>query len=136
MMCTKEMIMDKYPQGADRLRAEFTRWLTVLLDRTKANYLRNRSKSKVELMETEETIFVNAEEYTIQQEFVFENERLESAFLSLSTKQRELLVLFFVESMNPIDIAQHFKCTIQHVYNQKSIALKLLRVKMGEGIAK
>lgn len=135
-MCTKEMVMDKYPQDADRLRAEFTRWLAVLLDRTRANYLRNRSKSKVELMETEETIFVDAEDYTIRQEFVFENERLELAFLSLSTKQRELLVLLFVESMSPIDIAQQFKCTIQHIYNQKSIALKLLRVKMEEGSAK
>ena len=135
-MCTKEMVMDKYPQDADRLRAEFTRWLTVLLDRARANYLRNRSKSKVELMETEATIFVDAEEYTIQQEFAFENERLESAFLSLSTKQRELLILLFVESMNPTEIAQRFECTIQHIYNQKSIALKLLRVKMKEGSAK
>ncbi len=135
-MCTKKKVKDKYPQDADRLRAEFTRWLTVLLDRTRANYLRNRSKSKVELMEKEETIFVDAEDYTSWQDFVFENERLELAFLSLSNKQRELLVLFFVESMNPIDIAQHFKCTIQHVYNQKSIALKLLRVKMEEGSAK
>ena len=135
-MCTKKKVKDKYPQDADRLRAEFTRWLTVLLNRTRANYLRNRSKSKVELTETEETIFVDIEEYSIRQEFVFENERLELAFLSLSTKQRELLVLLFVESMSPIDIAQQFKCTIQHVYNQKSIALKLLRVKMEEGSAK
>ena len=62
-----------------------------------------------------------------QEAFEFEEEKLANAFAHLSLMRREILTLLFVQEMKPSDIADMLHCSVQYVYNQKSLALKKLR---------
>lgn len=53
-----------------------------------------------------------------------------SAKLSVSARKCIVLkweIMLFVEQLSPREIASHLNCSVQYVYNQRSLALKSLR---------
>ena len=59
--------------------------------------------------------------------FTFEEERLAKAFSQLPLMRQRILTLLFVNELTPAEIAKQMNCSVQHVYNQRSLALKRLR---------
>ena len=59
--------------------------------------------------------------------FDFEEERLATAFSKLPLMRQKILMLLFVEEKKPYEIAKQLHCSVQYVYNQRSLAIKKLR---------
>ena len=126
----------------DELRARFTGWLEVTLYRAKLNYVKRweREKSIVYVDAFPEELWVseNPERNWIQgltepEGFRFEEERLEKAFHTLSEQRKEILTMLFVEERTPKEIASQMDCSLQHVYKQRSQALKQLKQMLEKG---
>lgn len=62
--------------------------------------------------------------------FEFMESRLADAFRELPLMRRRILEMLFVEELSPVEIAAKLHCTVQHVYNQRSLAIKRLRQQM------
>ena len=62
--------------------------------------------------------------------FDFMESRLADAFRELPLMRRRILEMLFVEELSPVEIAAKLLCTVQHVYNQRSLAIKRLRQQM------
>lgn len=69
----------------------------------------------------------NPPEYKSGRDFDFEEEKLSEAFRTLPLMKRRILTMLFVEQLSPREIASHLNCSVQYVYNQRSLALKSLR---------
>lgn len=123
----------------DELRARFTVWLDTVVYRAKLKYLR-QVEQKLEvisidelpeyMLECQEPGFT--ESIAIEADFNFEEEKLARAFAELPLMRKEILRLLFVEELNPDEIARHMNCSVQHVYNQRSLAIKRLRETLKE----
>lgn len=118
----------------DELRARFTGWLDTIVYRARLKYLQKKDREikTVSIEDVSESYFEWSEEETIsscltKRDFDFEEERLAAAFSQLPLMRKEVLRLLFVEEMEPVEIAQRMNCSLQHVYNQKSLAIKKLR---------
>lgn len=121
----------------EKLRAEFTRFLEVMVHRAKLNYLA-KYKAKVDYISLDEVPEQAQPSDEIhlshsQTEFEFEEERLANAFSTLPLMRRKILQLLFVEELTPQEIAQRMNCSVGHVYNQRSLALKKLRILLEDG---
>lgn len=64
--------------------------------------------------------------------FEFEEERLAAAFRNLPIKRQQILEMLFIEQMKPEEIARVLNCSVQHIYNRRSSALKALRFALKE----
>lgn len=125
----------------DVLRGRFTKWLDVVLYRAKLKYLRRLSQ-QIETVSLDELIDSGfqpqgpdpfaAVESCRKESFDFEEERLASAFRNLPIKRQRILEMLFVEQMKPEEIAGELNCSVQHVYNRRSSALKALRLALTE----
>lgn len=119
-----------YPER-DELRGRFTRFMEVLVKHARINYvhMRDRGVPTIPLETVPEHLAAKEEMYFSgsQEAFEFEEEKLANAFAHLSLMRREILTLLFVQEMKPSDIADRLHCSVQYVYNQKSLALKKLR---------
>ena len=124
----------------DELRARFTVWLDVTVYRAKLKYLRKTEQNKEvvsidelpeHMLDWRETGFEKS--LSSRKDFEFEEERLATAFAELPLMRKEILRLLFVEELEPGEIAAHLNCSVQHVYNQRSLAIKKLRGKLVEG---
>lgn len=62
--------------------------------------------------------------------FDFEEQRLAEAFRELPLMRRRILEMLFVEELAPSEIAAKLHCSVQHVYNQRSLAIKRLRERL------
>lgn len=126
----------------DELRARFTKWLETLVYRAKLNYL-YKNREKVETVPIDEVAeeclcCPGFEEGCIRDlsgtdEIWFEEEKLEKAFTELPPARQQILLMLFVEEKKPCEIAAELNCSVQHVYNQRSLALKKLRLALGKG---
>lgn len=122
-------------QERDELRANFTAWMKVIALRTRRRYLRNRSKIACAPLE-EVSIELFAENDVPQREessFCLEEQRLAEAFAGLPERKRQILTMLFVMEMEPEEIAMRLGCTVQNVYNQRSLALARLRAALKGG---
>ncbi|MCI9224159.1 MAG: sigma-70 family RNA polymerase sigma factor [Acutalibacter sp.] len=123
-MCGKE-------QERDELRAMFTGWLESLAYRVRKNYLRDNSRNplSVSLDEIAEDQFAvhDVQRNGEPDSFDFEEEQLSAAFANLPAMKKQILTMLFVLEMEPEKIASELGCTVQNVYNQRSLALKRLR---------
>ena len=126
----------------DELRARFTGWLEVTLYRAKLNYVKRREREKdivyVDVFPEELWVSENPERnwkqgVTEPGAFQFEEERLEKAFHTLSEQKKEILTMLFVEERTPKEIASQMDCSLQHVYKQRSQALKQLKQMLEKG---
>lgn len=129
-------------ENADVLRGRFTNWLDVLIYRAKLKYIRKLSQN-VETISLDELIdsgfqpidpvpvdaCISSKKHT----FEFEEEKLAKAFCDLPIKRQKILEMLFVDQMKPEEIAKELNCTVQHVYNRRSSALKTLRLALQEG---
>ena len=124
----------KYYQENDELRARFTGWLATVIYRAKLRYMEKQKRVKATVpienvpesfLAYQETLFSHVEHTA--NDFDFEEERLARAYSSLPLMRREILRLLCVEDLKADEIARRLNCSIQHVYNQRSLALKRLR---------
>ena len=90
-------------ESADVLRGRFTNWLAALVYREKISFIRKQAAQHPETS------------------------------LDEPPKRQEMLKLLFVDELSPTEVAERLNCTVQHVYNRRSQALKALKAALGEG---
>ena len=136
----QKRISDEVQFEKDELRARFTVWLNTTVYRAKLKYLRKTERNREvvsiddlpeHMLEWQETGFENS--LSSGNDFDFEEEKLATAFAELPLMRKEILRLLFVEELEPGEIAEHLNCSVQHVYNQRSLAIKKLRGILAEG---
>ena len=107
----------------------FTAWIKIVVKHTKIDYIRHL-KSQLRELPLDEVIEMcpssccSDEWIGLDRAFDFENELLNEAISNLPPKRREVLEMSFILELTPEEIATNLGCTVQHVYNQKSLALK------------
>lgn len=118
----------------DELRGRFTRWIVITAQNAQKNYLRTEGKrpktisiDEIELPITD-TLLPKIE--TVSGGFDFAEQQLADAFRELPLMRRRILELLFVDELSPAEIAQKLHCSVQHVYNQRSLAIKRLRERL------
>ena len=122
-------------QSGDRLRSRFTSWLTTLLYRARIDYLRHQERTveTVSLEEVPEACLAFEDQHDApKSEFDFAEERLATAFFSLSVQRQRILTMLFVEERKPAEIADLLHCSEAHVAQQRFQALKKLRQLLDE----
>lgn len=107
----------------------FTAWIKIVVKHTKIDYIRHlksqlRELPLEEVIETCPSSCCSDEWIELDCAFDFENKLLNEAILNLPPKRREVLEMSFILELTPEEIATNLGCTVQHVYNQKSLALK------------
>lgn len=120
----------------DELRGRFTRFLEVTMKHVRQNYLRKLSREPKTISldivsEIEIPLIAGPTPYE-EHEFTFEESRLAEAFRQLPMARQKVLIYLFVEEMYPEEIAELMGCTVQHIYNQRSLAVKKLRKLLSE----
>lgn len=120
----------------DELRGRFTRFLEVAMKHVQQNYLRKLSREPKTISldivsEIEIPLIAGPMSYE-EHEFTFEESRLAEAFRQLPMARQKVLIYLFVEEMYPEEIAELMGCTVQHIYNQRSLAVKKLRKLLSE----
>ena len=115
--------------GRDELRGRFTRWIVITAEHAQKNYLRAET---VPLEEADVAIVDTAllSAGVTPDSFDFEEQRLAEAFRELPLMRRRILEMLFVEELTPSEIAAKLHCSVQHVYNQRSLAIKRLRERL------
>lgn len=118
----------------DELRGRFTVWLSKTARNAQINYLRKESRQlKTIPLDTKEVQLIASERDAVEQivsvenGFEFMESRLADAFWELPLMRRRILEMIFVEELSPTEIAAKLHCTVQHIYNQRSLAIKRLR---------
>ena len=133
--------MEYEREERDVLRARFTTWIEIVIKNAKIDYLRKLDKQQGHLLfcDTPEGFLKsnNDEERWIRNiepdsPYDFEEKRLSKAFLDLPVKRREIMELLFFEGLNEKETARRLNCSIQHVKNQRCIAIKKLRAVLKE----
>lgn len=122
----------------DPLRGRFTRFMEVMVKHARQNYdeMQRRLPSTVPLDAVPETYWAQdgpMPQPCQRQEFQFEEDRLAIAFAQLPIMRQKVLMLLFVAELTPEEIAHELGCSVGHVYNQRSLALKKLREILKEG---
>ena len=122
-------------ESPEVLRCRFTKWLEILIYRVKINYLSDISK-QTETLSLDELIdkgfqaeapqnayrFVDSDN-----SFSFNDDAIAEAVMKLPKKRRRILELLFIEGLKPIEVSELLGCSLQHVYNRRSAAIKELR---------
>ena len=72
------------------------------------------------------------EDVVYQNEFVFEEERLASAFQQLPERRKKLLEYLFIEDLAPKDVAGRLGGAVDYVYHLKRYTLRTLRKALQE----
>lgn len=128
--------MCKNLQERDELRARFTVWLDKIMLR-EANRYRKAKKSTEKIISLdnvpEESLPMEEKIECHPQGFDFEEERLAKAFSNLPPMKKQVLTMLFVLEKQPDEIAKELGCTVQNVYNQRSLALARLRTALKGG---
>ena len=124
----------------DELRARFTNWLNKLIYRARLNYLKKQKNNPImlslddipeeNLRSTDIELLVEASETN---SFEFEEEKLAKVFYELPLMKQKILIMLFVEEKTPNAISKKLNCSVQHVYNQRSLAIKTLRILLMKG---
>lgn len=121
----------EFSSGRDELRGRFTRFMEVTVRNAQKDYLRRLSRypEVLPLDSVPEEHLVSWDSISAGRKdaFDFEEERLAEAFCQLPLMRQRILVLLFVAELSPAEIAHKLNCSVQHVYNQRSLALKKLR---------
>lgn len=124
----------------DELRARFTNWLNKLIYRAKLNYLKKQKNNPIMLSlddipeeNLRSTDIESLVEASDTNSFEFEEEKLAKVFYELPLMKQKILIMLFVEEKTPNAIAKKLNCSVQHVYNQRSLAIKTLRILLMKG---
>ena len=110
----------------------FTAWIKIVVKHAKIDYIRHL-KSQLRELPLEEVIETcpsscrSDEWIELDCAFDFENELLNEVISNLPPKRREVLEMLFIHELPPEEISANLRCSVQHIYNQRSLALKDLR---------
>lgn len=127
-------------ESVEVLRCRFTKWLEVLIYRVKLNYLSDLSK-RTETISLDELIDkgFQAEDpsnaYQVieaSESFSFADDVIAEAYMKLPQRRREILELLYIDGLKPIEVSKLLGCSLQHVYNRRSAAIKELRKALNE----
>ena len=120
----------------EALKAKFTAWINTTVKNAKIDYLR-KTRCQVEhvpITEIPEDILVlseNEEQWILnvepQSPYDFEEKKLTEAFIDLPLKRRQIMELIYFEGLSEKEAASRLNCSVQHIKNQKHIAIKKLR---------
>lgn len=119
----------------EKLRAEFTSWLTTLMRRARIDYFRSKEREvkTISLDEESENDFAVQDKYTIlESPFQFEEERLARAFFSLPLQRQQILTMLYVDELPPEEIARVLHCSVDNIYKTKRRTLNSLRKMLNE----
>ncbi len=122
----------------DALRCKFTAWMQVVVKRAKIDYIRSLKRHYNEVS-IDDNQFVDkliagpTNEIETVNSFEFENERLSIIFKKLVPKRQQILKLLFIDNMSAEEVAAELRCSLQHVYNLRSLTLKELKDKLNKG---
>ena len=120
---------------SEKLRAEFTSWLTTLMRRARIDYFRSKEREvkTIPLDEVSETDFAVQDRYAIlESSFQFEEERLARAFFSLPLQRQQILTMLYVDELPPEEIASVLHCSVDNIYKTKRRTLNSLRKLLDE----
>lgn len=134
--------MNHQDSERDELKARFTKWLDTTVYRARIDYIRKNAQGyeTISIEDVPENILTTADEESRwinaaadKNAFDFEEEKLAKAFAELPLMRQRILTMLFVEDKKSEEIAAELHCSVQHVYNQRSLALKKLRIRLEEG---
>ena len=122
----------KVEQYEGKIFYKFTAWIKIVVKHTKIDYIRHlksqlRELPLEEVIETCPSSCCSDEWIELDRAFDFENELLNEAISNLPPKRREVLEMLFIHELPPEEISANLRCSVQHIYNQRSLALKDLR---------
>lgn len=119
----------------DLLRARFTIWLKRVIVNARIDYLRQlNSVDKFLYDEYDEDIFKQEFFFELKKEkFEFEDERINCAIGKLSKQRQDILIQIYINNKSFKEIAKESGVTVQHVYNQHSLAIKQLKSILSKG---
>lgn len=122
----------------DALRCKFTAWMQVVVKRAKIDYIRSLKRHYNEVSIDDEKVldklrFEPISEIAIDDGFEFDNKLLAKLFMKLAPQKRKVLELLFVHKMPAEEVAAELQCSLQHVYNLRSLGLKELKCKLNKG---
>lgn len=118
------------------VRNRFTAWMQLVVKRARIDFIRGLKRRKKEIsLESEEIvdklIYELSDDCLGHSEgFAFNDEMISVAILNLPPKRRRVLELLFVHNRTPEEVAREMCCTVRHIYNQQSLALKELKDKL------
>lgn len=121
----------------DELRIRFTAWITVLVKRAKIDYIRRQSRQPQsvpwELIPEDEVCLEQEFNTAIEsaESFEFDDENVAKAFSALSLLRQKILTLMYVKGKSAEQTAAILGCSVKHVFNEKSLALKKIREFLG-----
>ena len=114
----------------EKLRAQFTSWLTTLLRRARIDYVRQQERQvkTVSMEDVPDDQLAVEDSYSVRQsQFDFEEERLAEAFFSLSLQRQQVLTMLFVDEMRPEEVAKVLHCSVGYIHKARQRALQSLR---------
>ena len=119
--------------GENELYYRFTAWIKIVVKRAKIDFIRREKKTFSEYSLEDESITKKLKYEPVLEseqkanEFNFENKDLAKIFSKLTPTRKKILLYLFVKNLSPEEIANELGCSIQNVYNQRSLALKELK---------
>ena len=120
----------------DELQAQFTVWLEKVIHSARIDYLRRLEKEPKSIsLESIDAVKQISYEQSLDLsvidiengEYAFEDEDMETAFLTLSKTARRVLLLWVVCDMMPEDIAEELGCSVQNIYKVRARAMEKLK---------
>lgn len=129
-------INSKYSFDASEgeLIARFTAFMVAIVNSAKIDYIRRQRHWKWELPvdnlpEQNATLMEHQRWLDVipDNEFCFEDERVNQAISNLSSAQQHILQLSFIEALPAQEIANRMGRNVFFIYNQKRSALQRLR---------
>ena len=117
------------------LQARFTVWLKKLIVRAKINYIKRLKRNSDEFLDDyEENRFGHDFSFGTQNDnFDFEDKKYNRAISKLSESKRNILISIYIKNMSAEEIAKESGVTVQHIYNQHSLAIKQLKSILSKG---
>lgn len=119
--------------GENELYYRFTAWIKIVVKRAKIDFIRREKKTFSEYSLEDESVTKKLKYEPVLEseqrdnEFNFENQDLAKIFSKLTPTRKKILLYLFVKNLSPEEIANELGCSIQNVYNQRSLALKELK---------
>ena len=115
------------------IEIKFTAWLKVLVKRARVDYFRRKQNLEREVFfddlgEQDIRYIISNNPIEFEESFeMFENKDLSEIYEQLTDTQRSVLYRIFVCEQTTAEIALSMGWSIQHIYNQKYLAIKKFR---------
>ena len=125
-------------QQNDELRYRFTAWMKVVVTNAKIDYIRRQNRHSNEISIENDKLadtltYEPINEFDDLNGFNFDNGNLFAAFKKLTPKRKQVLELLYVRNLTPEEITVELQCSLQYVYNLRSLAIKELKTLLGMG---